>query len=219
MGRTERLPPTRTFCGASPMHVGDTTLQQLLDKASVNRPELYDELLQRACERLRLLARKRLRGFAALRRWVETDDVLQQAMLRLHRNLKEVKPATVKDFFGLAALQIRRELLDLHRHFLGPEGEGANHHTDGAGKAADDEGGPLNKVAEDGNLPVAWDFLHDLIEALPDDEREIVDLLFVHELTQEEAGQVLGVSLRTVKRRWQSARIALQEAIEKKAQR
>lgn len=208
------MPPTRTFCGASPMH--DTTLQQLLDKASFDQPELYDELLQRACERLRLLARKRLRGIPALRRWVETDDVLQQAILRLHRSLMEVKPPTVKDFFGLAALQIRRELLDLYRHFFGPEGEGANHHTDGAGKAADDEGGPLLKVAQDGDLPTGWDHLHDLIESLPQDEREVVDLLFVHELTQEEAAQLLGCSLRTVKRRWQSARISLQEAIEKK---
>ncbi|MCZ2343381.1 MAG: hypothetical protein LC104_16550 [Bacteroidales bacterium] len=53
------------------------------------------------------------------------------------------------------------------------------------------------------------------MEALPDDERAVVDCLFVNELTQEETAQVLSVSLRTVKRRWQSARILLQAAIER----
>ncbi len=196
------------------MHAGDTTLQRLLDDACLNQPDAYRELLLRACERLRLLARKRLKGFPALRRWVETDDVLQQAMLRLHRSLKEMKPATVKDFFALAALQTRRELHDLQRHHFGPEGDGANHHTDGAGKAADDEGGQLLAAAEDAEVPVGWDRLHELVESLPADEQAIVDLLFIHDLTQEEAAQVLNCSVRTVKRRWQEARIRLQRAIE-----
>ena len=133
----------------------------------MGQPDVYDQLLLRACERLGFLARKRLKDFPALRRWVETDDVLQNAMLRLHRCLGEMKPATVKDFFGLAALHIRRELLDLQRHLLGPEGEVAKHHTDGAGKAADDDGGPLLAAAEDAEVPVAWDRFYDLMESLP----------------------------------------------------
>ena len=60
------------------------------------------QLLFRACDRLRVLAGKGLSGFPALRRWVETDDVLQQAMLRLHRSLQQVRPSTVSEFFALA---------------------------------------------------------------------------------------------------------------------
>ena len=197
--------------------VNTTTLQRLLDDASLQRNEVYDELLLRACDRLRVLAGKGLRGFPALRRWVETDDILQQAMLRLHRSLQEVRPPTVGDFFALAGLQIRRELHDLHRHHFGPEGVGANHHTDGHGKWADDVNGPLLAVAEYAEMPVGWDRFHDLVETLPDEERAVVDCLFVSELTQEETAQVLGVSPRTVKRRWQSARIRLQAAIEEEA--
>ena len=70
---------------------------------------------------------------------------------------------------------------------------------------------------DDADMPVGWDRFHDLVEALPEDERAVVDCLFVGELTQEETAQVLGVSLRTVKRRWQSARIRLQAAIEQEA--
>jgi RNA polymerase sigma-70 factor (ECF subfamily) len=184
-----------------------TALQRLLDATSTPSDVEFGELLLRSCERLRVLAQRKLRGFPALRRWVETDDVLQQAMLRLHRALQDVRPATVNEFFGLAALQIRRELHDLHRHHFGPQGVGANHHTDGDTR--------LPSVADDAEMPVGWDRLHELIEALPDDERAVVDCLFISDLTQEEAAQVLGVSLRTVKRRWQSARLRLGAAIER----
>lgn len=196
------------------MAVNNSTLQRLLDDTSLQKAEVYAELLLRACDRLRVLTGKGLRQFPALRRWIETDDVLQQAMFRLHRALQQVHPSTVGDFFALAGLQIRRELHDLWRHHFGPQGVGANHHTDGRGKAADDVNGPLLGVADDAEMPVGWDRFHDLVESLPDAERAVVDCLFVSELTQEETAQVLGLSLRTVKRRWQSARIHLQAAIE-----
>src|SRR5213075_2855048 len=106
------------------MAANTSTLQRLLDDASLLRDEVYAALLLRACDRLRVLAGKCLRGFPALRRWVETDDVLQQAMLRLHRALQQVRPSTVGEFFALAGLQIRRELHDLHRHHFGPQGVG-----------------------------------------------------------------------------------------------
>ena len=38
------------------------------------------------------------------------------------------------------------------------------------------------------------------VERLPDDEQEVVNLLFYESLTQEDAARVLGVSLRTVYR-------------------
>lgn len=189
------------------MTANTTALQKLLNDGTLGNDEVYEELLARACERLRGLARMRLRGFPALRRWVETDDVLQQAMLRLHRALQQVRPSTVGEFFGLAGLQMRRELHDMHRQHFGPHGVAANHHTD--------SGSGLLNAADDAEMPVGWDHFHELVEALPEDERAVVDCLFVNELTQEETAQVLAVSLRTVKRRWQSARIRLQAAIER----
>lgn len=187
------------------MMANTTALQKLLNDGNLGNDEVYEELLERSCERLRLLARRKLRGFPALRRWVETDDVLQQAMLRLHRGLQQVRPSTVGEFFGLAGLQMRRELHDLHRQHFGPHGVAANHHTD--------SGSGLLNAADDAEMPVGWDRFHEIVEALPEDERAVVDCLFVGELSQEETAQVLGVS-RTVKRRWQSARIRLQAAIE-----
>jgi len=51
------------------------------------------------------------------------------------------------------------------------------------------------------------------VEALPDDEKEVFDLLWYQELTQAEAAALLNVSERTIKRRWASARLRLHEIL------
>ena len=48
------------------------------------------ELIAHACERLRTLTRRMLRGYPALRSWEQTDDVFQNAMMRLYRDLVDV---------------------------------------------------------------------------------------------------------------------------------
>jgi hypothetical protein len=126
-------------------------------------------------------------------------------------------PEMVRYFYNPAALQIFcRELIDLAHHHLGPQGQAAKHHTDGSGKAADDQGCVLNvqigEAGEPGSLE-AWTNFHQWVEALPDEEPELFGLLWYEGLTQEEAA-ALGVSLRTVKRRWQSARLRLAVVLE-----
>lgn len=95
---------------------GNTTqLQALLDKAGEGDQTAYDELIVQASDRLLKLTRKMLRSYPHLRRWEQTDDVFQNAVMRLHRSLSEVQPESVRQFFGLAATQIRRTLIDLAR--------------------------------------------------------------------------------------------------------
>src|SRR5262245_62623942 len=102
-------------------------IQAWLDRLRGGDESARCELLGCACERLRNLARKMLRGYPNVRRWEQTDDVLQTAVIRLHRALQQVPVQTSLDFFRLAALNIRRELLDLARHYYGPQGQGAHH--------------------------------------------------------------------------------------------
>ena len=85
-----------------------------------------DELLRHVSDRLHRLTRQMLKGHPAVRRWAQTDDVLQGALLRLLRAVQNVHPSSMREFFGLATQQIRRELIDLARHFYGPHGVGAN---------------------------------------------------------------------------------------------
>jgi RNA polymerase sigma-70 factor (ECF subfamily) len=59
----------------------------------------------------------------------------------------------------------------------------------------------------------AWKECYEQIMALPDEQREVVDLLYISRLTQEEAAAVLGVTTRTVRRRWREARYRLQKVL------
>jgi RNA polymerase sigma-70 factor (ECF subfamily) len=181
------------------------TLQQLLPRAGAGDAAAVEALLQHCGERLRILTRRMFADFQRVRRWVETDDVLQSAVVRLLGALRSVRPQTARDFFALASLQIRRELLDLARHYYGPEGLGANHDSRppaGSGSAGGHE--PAD-VRQEPASRARWAELHELIERLPTDEREVIGLLFYQGLSQAEAAEVLNVGLRTVQRRWHDA--------------
>jgi DNA-directed RNA polymerase specialized sigma24 family protein len=66
-----------------------------------------------------------LRRFPGVARWEETGDILQGATMRLLRSLETLSPNSVAEFLGLAALQMRRELLDLARRHEGEKGRSA----------------------------------------------------------------------------------------------
>ena len=116
--------------------------------------------------------------------------MFQQAMFRLHRALSEVKPESVRHFFNLAAVMIRRTLLDLAKHHLGPHGQGTKHHTDG--QPADDEGGAIHDRAEQPEDLEAWSAFHAQVEALPDEEKEVVESPVLRGADPGGSGQRLG---------------------------
>jgi RNA polymerase sigma factor (sigma-70 family) len=188
-------------------------LHHWLDRMRAGDLAARDELLRSVCSRLERLARKMLHGFPGVRRWTQTDDVLQNALLRLLRALQKVRPDSVRAFFNLAAEQIRRELLDLARHFQGCLGIGANHASHGPD---DGSQGPLAQSpdpADDPDELDRWCAFHQRVEELPDDEREVVGLVFYHGWTQAEVAGLLQVSVRTVRRRWETALVKLHRVL------
>lgn len=194
------------------MPVGsDTQLQGLIDLAKTGDPQAQILLLDHSCERLLKLTRRMFRGYPGLRRWEQTDDVLQNALIRLHRSLSRVTVQSVRHFFNLAAVQIRRELLDLKKHHFGLEGPASHHHTDHL--PPDSHGGSLSDAAEEPEDLSQWSAFHDAVECLPSELREVVDLLYYEGLTQEEASVLLDTSPRTLKRRWQEAKLLLHEKL------
>ena len=56
-----------------------------------------------------------------------------------------------------------------------------------------------------------WSNFHEHIECLPIQEREVFNLLWYQGLEQAEAANVLGVDVRTIRRRWRSARMMIVE--------
>jgi RNA polymerase sigma-70 factor (ECF subfamily) len=195
--------------------VGEQTgrVQHLLDRLRQGDEEARKELINASCERLRSLAHIMIKDYPRLRRWEETADVLQNALLRLYRALQTLTPPSPRDFYRLAALEVRRELLDLARHYFGPHGEGENRQSQaGRSGSGASVAGPGDLSLEPGQLAL-WSEFHQQVSALPEEEREVFDLIWYQDLSQTEAAQLLGVCARTVKRRWQSACLKLHEGL------
>jgi RNA polymerase sigma-70 factor (ECF subfamily) len=58
-----------------------------------------------------------------------------------------------------------------------------------------------------------WTEFHVQVEKLPEEEREVFGVLWYGGLSQKEAVAALGISERTLRRRWRSARVLLYEAM------
>jgi RNA polymerase sigma-70 factor (ECF subfamily) len=178
-----------------------------------------ERLLACACDRLVALTQKLKREFPRVARWEETDDVLQNSLLRLNRALEQVEIQDARHFLRLAATQIRRELIDLARRYQGPLGMDRHHDTrvkQNDSSDADFSPGPRHSQDETHNPQnlQSWTELHEAINQLSPDLKEVFDLVWYHELPQEEIAEMLGVTTRTVKRRWREARLALHTALQ-----
>jgi RNA polymerase sigma-70 factor (ECF subfamily) len=193
-----------------------TQLQVWIERMNGGDAEAQNQLVGHACERLRRLTRKMLRDFPRVHRQEDTDDVLNSAVLRLMRALEVVRLDSVADFFRLAAVQIRRELLDLARHHASRR----QAQPQDAPKAGDDSSDsgltPAEGESDSSCQPhrlALWTEFHQQIEALPARLREVVGLRWYHGLTVDQTAAVLNVSEATVKRWWLEARLRLQDAL------
>ncbi len=193
--------------------VDPSTLQELIARLSQGDDAAFTALIRHNTQRLESLARHMLRGYPALRRWVETDDVLQNSFMRLMRALEKVKIESPRHFMALSALQIRRELIDLARHYYGPAGLAANHESHAGVDSKQRANVDVADLSHEPNTLAQWCELHEQIGLLPDREREAIDILYYDGLSQADAAKMLGVSVRTVQRRWHSALLLLHEKV------
>jgi RNA polymerase sigma-70 factor (ECF subfamily) len=186
-----------------------TELHDLVDRIQAGDRQAADDLIRRSAERLEGLASKMLKDFPRVRRWEQTGDVFNSAAGRLLDTLRKVTPDSVAGFFRLAAQAVRRELLDLARHYAGVTNHAAHHESlpDGPPAAY----GPA-APAEVRNLE-RWAAFHEAVERLPDEERGLIELVYYEGLEKDEMARLLGVDVRTVRRRWNRATRRLAEAL------
>lgn len=145
----------------------------------------------------------------------DTDDVFQNAALRLHRALAELRPSSPRDVMALAATQVRRELLDLARRHAGPLSPAARHATNLI--PADDANltaFQVDRAAAADEPGDRWSAFHEAIDRLPPERREVFHLVWYLGADQRTIARLLGCSTRTVKSRWQEARAAVREALD-----
>jgi RNA polymerase sigma-70 factor (ECF subfamily) len=182
-------------CAMSAEHT-TAVVQRYLDELAGDSPAepIVQALLDRAVPRLHLLGATLLqRCYPRLTQppWnVQADELLGAVEQRLHMALREARPRTVRELFALANQHMRRELSDLARRL--DERQAAGEEREGRVPA------PASNAS---GLPPDGRRMLPAIDELPQDEREVFDLVRIQGMTQAEIAHVLGVSEATVKRR------------------
>ena len=152
-------------------------------------------LLGRAVDRLHLLCRTLLfRSYPRLARpplSLQTEEMLSAVVERLMKAMREVRPGTVRQFFALANQHMRWELNDLARRL------------DEESRAIELRESAVSAPEESSASQLSPNMrrIMDSIESLPEEEREVFNLVRIQGMTQTEAATVLEVSAKTVQRR------------------
>ncbi len=191
------------------------TLEEMLQRLHQGDISARERLIEHSYERLRLIARKMLRG-DRVSRWEETDDLLQRSITKLFDSLKGVRPDSARGFLSLASQQMRRTLIDLARKHYGPQGIGRKHATDLPRKKGSQLPPIHENTPDDTSGPeelASWLEFHETVNELPEEERAVFDLYWYQDLKHDEVAETLGTSVRTVKRRWRASRLRLQELL------
>jgi RNA polymerase sigma factor (sigma-70 family) len=172
-------------------------VQRYLDELAGDSPAepIVRALLDRAVRRLHVLCITLLhRSYPRLTQPplnVQADELLGAVAERLLKAMREARPQTVRQFFALANQHMRWELNDLARRL------------DEQPIAVELYEGLVPAPASSSISGLSPDGLRMLqtIDELPDDEREVFDLVRIQGMTQTETAKLLGVADVTVKRR------------------
>ena len=164
-------------------------------------------LLASAVDRLHLLCTTMLfRSYPRLTRPplnLQADEMLSAVVERLLKAMREVRPQTVRQFFALANQHMRWELNDLARR-LDKEERQVELRESLVGAVPESSGSQLSPNSRR---------ILEAIENLPEEEREVFDLVRIQGMSQPEAAEVLGVSVKTVQRRLVRCLTMLTESI------
>lgn len=185
----------------------------LLMRVKGGNPLAFDELVDWIYNRVGGLCQALKRNFPGLVAYEQTGDVMGEVWPKL---LGELRTKEFKDsahFFSFSARLIRNVLIDLLRKHYGRNGKGARAIC-------------LDPLENSGQLLEGRDShspdreamhreLHHLISRLPEMHRAMFDLRFYHGLKEAECAELLRVDVRTIRRRWRSARLALAQELGK----
>ena len=171
------------------MHRG-TNGAEPLQTLPVAAPTLHwprSRLIRHGVERYRRLARCMF-ATADDSRWLRPEpDPLSDTVVRLHEALSRACVTDLGSFAKAAAGHMRSMLYEL------------------ADKARN------THIARD---ITRWAKLHATVDALPEDVREVFDLMLYWGLTRPEVSSILGISRKAVEYRWREGRLTLQDALQ-----
>ena len=192
-------------------------LAACLDRLAAGDLAARDVMIELVAGRLRTLAHRMLARFPRVRRWEETDDLFQNAALRLHRTLGQMRLTEPRSVIALAVTALRRELLDLARKHAGPLSYAANHGTNvirnARGDTAESER-HIDRAASADEPLDRWTAFHEAVDALDGEHRDVFHMVWFLGCDQRTIAAALGCSTRTVKTRWREAREAVRRRLD-----
>jgi RNA polymerase sigma factor (sigma-70 family) len=184
-------------------------VQRYLDAMAGDTPAdpIIRALLDRAVHRLEMLCASMLyRSYPRLTQPplnLKPDEMLGAVVERLIKAMRSVRPRTVREFFALTNQHIRWELTDLALRL--DEQPAAVELREGLVPAP---ASSVSLLTPDGRRML------EAIDGLPEDEREAFSLVRIQGLTQVEAAEVMGVSVKTVQRRLNRGLLMLAERLD-----
>ena len=183
-------------------------LHDVLDRWRGGDRDAANDLCLRVGRRLEVLGRKMLGGFPNVRSVADTGDVVQNALIRLLSTLRGLRPESTRDFFNLAAVHLRRELLDLSRRVAARPDLRRRSANPVLGNTTFDTLEALPDSSADADLE-RWCSFHEAVDALPVAEREVMSLAFYHGFTHVKIAELFQVDERTIRLRWKAAVLQL----------
>jgi RNA polymerase sigma factor (sigma-70 family) len=184
-------------------------VQRYLEALAGDAPSepIVRALLDRSVRRLQVLCANLLyRGYPRLMQPpvnLQPDELLSAVVERLLKALRAARPQTVREFFALANQHMRWELNDLARRLDKQPAAGELY-----------EGIALSAPSSVSEISPKGLRMLQAVDDLPEEEREVFDLVRIQGMTQVEAGEVLGVSIKTVQRRLNRGLLILSEGLE-----
>lgn len=171
-------------------------VQRYLQKLAVDAEgeAVVRELLERSIGRLHFLCNGLLaRSYPRLMRPplnLQSEEMLSSVVERLMKAMREIRPQTTRQFFALATRHMRWELNDVARRF-DEQSRAVELHDDAVASPTSSHSVATPNVIR----------MLAAIDSMPEEEREVFDLVRIQGLSPAEAAEVLGVTVRTVQRR------------------
>jgi RNA polymerase sigma-70 factor (ECF subfamily) len=133
---------------------------------------------------------------------LQSDEMLSAIVERLMKALRAARPGNVRQFFKIANQHMRWELTDLARRL--------DERTPLVALGDADPASPQSTASQ--LRPIARRIFQ-VIDELPDDEREVFELVRIQGMTHREAAECLGVAERSVERRLNRGLLLLRQQL------
>lgn len=165
-------------------------------------PAALRELGDRVRNRFIRMATAMLRHGDPLRRHIDVEDIVQDAIARLLAKLPELQLKSGRDLAKALNIFMRRAFRDLARTYLGRKGCAPRPSCCDISAFERTDDLPKGLVAlEDPCEVEMWATHAEAIGRLPEDECEVYSLRFYHEMTYNEIANLTGLSIDQVRSR------------------